>query len=86
MGCTYLLQCEDCDESYFGETGRRSKVRMSDHERYVKNKNKWSAIAEHICITGHKVDSSPPTILKYEDNLVKRRIDESIFMDKNKLV
>ena len=85
MGCVYKLTCEDCGESYIGETGRKLDVRMSEHQRYVRNKE-GSAIAEHICNTGHKVDFTSPTVLKYEDNLIKRNIYESIFIDQNKLV
>lgn len=47
----YTIDCEDCNAKYIGQTGRKLKTRIAEH----KNKNKFSAVSQHLLNTGHTI-------------------------------
>ena len=47
-GGIYKLQCETCNKSYVGQTGRSIEIRHRERIRYVKTNNSISAHALHI--------------------------------------
>ena len=51
----YLITCNLCGKQYVGETYRAFRVRMSEHERYVKNKKLKQATGLHFNTSGHKL-------------------------------
>ena len=56
-------------------------LRLKD---YLRTKNTTSAVAEHICLTGHSFPKEDAKILSCEDNNFKRRIKEAIAIKKAK--
>lgn len=47
----YKIQCGGCKANYIGQTGRKLKTRLMEH----KNKNKFSAVSQHLLHTGHTI-------------------------------
>ena len=53
----YDVPCEDCDQSYIGESGRSLEVRLAEHQRHVRKGDiTRSAIAEHAILQVHRMD------------------------------
>jgi hypothetical protein len=77
----YVIKCESCTQIYVGETKRYLKDRISDHKRYVKNKNKdISPIAEHVIDSNHTIDFTNAKIIRSCDNCYERRIHEALII------
>ena len=50
----YRLECDDCPATYVGQSGRKLRVRVSEHVNAVKkNRPNDSAFAAHLLETGH---------------------------------
>jgi predicted GIY-YIG superfamily endonuclease len=54
----YKLSCE-CGAAYVGQTGRKFKERLKEHETCAKNKDVTSLFAKHLIETNHKSDFNP---------------------------
>lgn len=79
----YKLECDQCDEIYIGETGRQFETRYREH---IKNNQQKSNFGQHLANTGHKLkDEHTFKILHIEDNIRKRKILESIEINKHKI-
>ena len=53
----YEVPCEDCDQSYIGESGRSLEVRLAEHQWHVRKGDiTRSAIAEHAILQVHRMD------------------------------
>ena len=53
-GIVYEIGCRGCDSVYIGQSKRKLNVRVNEHKRDVKNKDKKSALANHVIDTKHK--------------------------------
>ena len=81
-GLVYQYECE-CDQVYIGETGRSIKTREKEHKRAIRNMDEnHSGISKHVIETGHSIAWEGVKILAFERGWKKRKIKESIFIDK----
>ena len=80
--CVYKVNCQCCDASYIGETGRNVSVRMAEHANSTAPQIK-SEVARHIFETGHNFNLDEPEILCFEPNMFKRRILEALYIQEH---
>ena len=80
-GVIYALHCE-CGGTYIGETGKTFKIRMSEHKRTMKNGDQNNALSLHVHSTGHAILWDKCEILGVEQNWQRRKIKESIIINK----
>ena len=66
-------------DHYVGETGRSLKIRLKEH-RTLKEKD--SALVKHVNETHHDIDFEKTDLVSYEENWVKRKITEALYMKK----
>ncbi len=81
--CVYMISCGDtnCGEKYIGETGRTLEERYKEHASDTK-----SALTQHRKDTGHPIpdiQDDQVQIIDSEDNTIKRRIVESLYIKVN---
>ncbi|UYV74773.1 hypothetical protein LAZ67_12000923 [Cordylochernes scorpioides] len=50
----YSIQCQDCNATYIGETGRSIQIRLNEHNRNIRTKDQRSMNYQHIAQTGHQ--------------------------------
>ena len=72
----YLLECENCNCSYIGQTRRTLEVRENEH----KNLNGGSVVAKHLRDEQHKLKDIQ--LLREERNFVKLDVWESYYLFK----
>ena len=66
-GAIYKIPCKDCSASYIGESGWPLTTRLKEHKKAVAQLSKHhSALAEHVCDTGHEIDWESVSILDKE--------------------
>ena len=57
MKCVvYYIPSTKCSATYVGETGRKLRVCMAEHNRAVKNKDPKNGIAMHVQKTAHTIN------------------------------
>jgi Reverse transcriptase (RNA-dependent DNA polymerase) len=79
----YQIPMEPCNRVYIGETGQPLKKRMGQHKSACKTcKPERSSVAEHILSCKCGVNWDNITVLATEQNQFKRKIRESIEMEK----
>lgn len=94
----YKIPCQSCDKCYIGETGRKLKVRMKEHQdeadeasnkHFTRAQRKASestlnksAITDHVASTNHTIDWEESKILAREPHRTRRWIRESIHIVK----
>lgn len=84
-GLVYKLNCEDCDETYIGETKQYLSKRLYDHKYHIKiGDSKHSGAVNHATSLNHKIDFNNFNILTIENNTAKRKILETINIKKYK--
>ena len=76
-GVVYELQCENCDSLYVGETQRSLKVRYKEHSRL---RSPVTAVGEHKREKGHDFPPSNIKILDSEEQWLRRRVKEALFI------
>ena len=82
-GVVYQIPCSTCPQTYIGQTGRTLGQRLKEHQRAVKDRNvTTSALAEHVCKTGHTIDWTQTQILENNHNTSKRCLLESWMIHK----
>ena len=67
-GVVYRVNCNTCNQTYIGETGRTLKVRLKEHHRAVNVSDIKNGIAVHANEHDHPVDWSSGKILHKETN------------------
>ena len=84
-GIIYQVTCADCPHCYIGETGRTLNERLKEHKRALRlNNPSHSAIAEHAYNTGHNIEWDNATIIDFESNIWKRKVKESLWINRIK--
>ena len=94
----YKIPCGDCDKCYIGETGRKLKIRMKEHQdeateaskkHYTRAQRKASestqnksAITDHVASTNHTINWDESKIVAREPHRTRRWIKESIHIVK----
>ena len=87
-GLVYQCKCDGCNATYYGKTKRRFKVRICEHlgishltEKKVKiDKNKLTAIQEHLLCCNYCPSFEDFSILTRESNDFKLKIMESLLI------
>ena len=77
-GVVYEVPCEDCEQSYVGETGRTLKKRIVEHKAAVKKEDNKNGIAVHVKNTKHHIDWDGARVISNEMQYWQRRIVEAI--------
>ena len=78
-GVVYRLTCNDCDQTYIGETGRTAITRAKEHASYVRNgRFDMSAAADHAIIHQHSLSFKTVQIVDHEPRAARRRVKEAL--------
>lgn len=81
FGVVYKFDCNGCNGTYIGQTGRKLSQRIKEHKNDVKqkhsSKNQTAAIS-HILNTGHTFNYDDTQILTTQQHYRKRLTLESI--------
>jgi len=88
-GVVYRVDCNDCDASYVGQTGRQLGTRMKEHKVNIKlDPSRNSVISEHILQFDHlnrwSFKWNNVKILDNEHNFYKRLTSEIIHIKDQK--
>ena len=76
----YKIPCKDCDEAYYGETGREFGVRLREHKDAVRRGNNNYATFKHSFNKRHDIDWENAKIIYKSDNHYNRLIVESTYI------
>lgn len=80
----YKLQCLDCKQVYIGHTSMWIEMRIKHHKSNAKtNTTTNTALSTHVINNNHKIDWDNVIILHKENKTSKRRILESIYIQKH---
>ena len=83
-GVVYRINCNECDASYIGQTGRNFRVRLGEHKRATRNgKIEESGVAEHVHKTGHNIDWEA-NIIDQDQNERRRLVIEAAHIRMNR--
>ena len=80
----YKIPCRDCDNVYIGETGRDLDTRIKEHKYAFRSGNTNNAIFLHASENNHVINWNNSNMLYKCRDFKKRRIVESICIDKYK--
>ena len=79
-GVVYEVDCNNCLQKYTGETGRKLKERMKEHnddgEKSPKDK-KITGISQHVKTTSHSPAWNDVRVIYRENNWKKRKFKEA---------
>ncbi|XP_018393372.1 PREDICTED: uncharacterized protein LOC108772348 [Cyphomyrmex costatus] len=79
----YKINCNDCDASYVGQTGRKLKTRIAEHRNHIRwNTSSKSVITDHRLEQGHEFDWNNVQILDEEPCYGKRIVAEMLNIKK----
>ena len=79
----YLITCRRCLMQYVGESKRRLKDRLAEHQGYVRDKDLTKATGQHFNSRGHSIYDMQITILEHVQNAdeVFRKIREKMYIN-----
>ena len=72
-GVVYEIPCEECEQSYVGETGRTLKKRIEEHKTAVKKEDKRNGVAVHVKTTKHQINWEGARVISNETQYWRRR-------------
>ena len=73
----YEVPCEDCDQSYIGESGRS----LAEHQRHVRKGDiTRSAIAEHTILQVHRMDWESARVIDTSRKYWQLRVKEALLI------
>ncbi len=78
----YKIPCKDCNLVYIRETGRNIDTRIKEHRYAVKRGDDNNAIYRHVLNKDHTIDWNNSQLLYKCNDLKKRRIIETICIEK----
>lgn len=74
-------ETESCSKVYIGETRKGLQTRSAQHMYHIYSGNiNSSAVAEHVCNTGHRMDPDKITLIEREPNTVRRKVKEGLYI------
>ena len=85
----YKFQCSSCSATYYGQTKRHFKVRVSEHigvsARAGKNikSTKKSVVRDHMSVCNNIVSFKDISVLANGTNYFKIKLQESVLMHSN---
>lgn len=74
----YKVNCNDCDNVYIGQTGKKLETRLKQHQQYVNKRSAHSALASHSLDHAHSFNFAEATILCSEPHRKKRETLEAL--------
>jgi hypothetical protein len=81
----YKINCNDCEASYVGQTGRQLLTRVKEHNSHIRrNGGGHSVLTDHRLEHNHDFNWKDVKILDQEPSLNKRLISEMIFIKRQK--
>ena len=81
----YKINCESCDASYVGQTGRQLHTRISEHKNQIRhNTTNHSVITEHRLNFDHNFAWDKVEILDTEPFYSKRLMSEMLFIKRQR--
>ena len=83
--CVYKINCKNCDKCYIGETGRQLSIRIKEHMSYKPGTNS-ATINSHASQSQHQIDFTNVEVLRFKKDPIKRKLFESLYMSKYKLM
>jgi hypothetical protein len=79
VGAVYKIECNDCEATYIGETGRSFNTRQGEHQKAVQKQDNRNNIAMHYTKTGHSINWDSGKCLSFCANRKQRLVLESWF-------
>ncbi|XP_076059380.1 uncharacterized protein LOC143036004 [Oratosquilla oratoria] len=76
----YKIPCQDCEDVYWGQTGRDLNTRIKEHKNSVKYAQENSAVFLHTYQKDHRIDWDNSAILFKSHCSFRRKIVESSFI------
>ena len=70
------MKCKDCNEKYFGESGRGLETRLAEHRRAYDQHANNSAIVGHAFNNDHRMNWKNSNIIFKSNNVHIRRLIE----------
>ena len=70
----YRIKCKDCDNCYYGETGRNIVTRIREHKRDIRMNKLESGIASHVNNLDHNFNFSEAKVIFPCNDKFKRHI------------
>jgi len=74
----YNINCKNCDGPYVGQTGRKLKIRVMEHKKYINGK--FSTCSVYRLSENHDFDWDNIEVLDTEKYYNKRLMSEMIFI------
>jgi hypothetical protein len=81
----YQINCNDCSKNYVGETSKRLKSRIHEHELCVKRKDILSLVAQHGCENNHTFNFSEAKVIGTAKSKSSRLLKESWLTNENSI-
>ena len=75
----YKINCQDCDQSYIGETNRNLEKRIDEHKRNVRYHTQNSLIFQHVLNNSHQMDWANPKVLDRNSRFKDRKFVEACY-------
>ncbi|KAL6417635.1 hypothetical protein ACFW04_012605 [Cataglyphis niger] len=77
----YKINCDNCDASYVGQTGRQLQTRIKEHRNHIRrNTSSHSVITDHRLQHNHEFKWNDVKILDTEPIYNKRLISKILFI------
>ena len=76
-GVIYQIECQDCDQSYIGETERNLHKRLKEHKR------ESSPVGEHLAHSHHCFKEENVNVLDKDSRWFQRGVKEAIHIAAN---
>ena len=75
-GVVYKIKCNDCPETYVGETERRLQQRFNEHRRAS------SPVGRHVEDQRHSIDKESVSVLHKETDWFRRGVAEAVHIQR----
>ena len=73
VGVVYQIPCNDCNLSYFGQSGRGFDVRLTEHKNAVRLRRVNNACYKHISDKNHSLNWENARVV-YKSNILSNRL------------
>ena len=77
---TYKIPCHNCNEKYFGETGRSLEQRIKEHKSDVHNGSSSNVMFLHIKEKGNSIDWNSAKLIYKCSDFFRRRNNHDRFI------
>jgi hypothetical protein len=81
----YDIKCNDCPKHYVGESSKKLKTRIHEHELCVRRKDVLSLVAQHTLENNHTFDFAGAKVVGMAKNRSSRQLKEAWLSDDNSI-